>query len=110
MEHKSEQKLTEKQLSELGKFLDSKGRLLLFPAKRRYKIMSLIYLAAKFEPDVIYTEKEVNAIIEQYHTFQDKWLLRRELINHGFLNRLSDGSQYWLVKEQPVFDDELTAQ
>ncbi|MHB8127394.1 MAG: DUF2087 domain-containing protein [Mobilitalea sp.] len=97
--------LSEELLSELKKFLDDEGRLMLFPAKRRYKIISLLYLSTKFEQGVIYKEKEVNEIIENFHTFQDKWLLRRELINHGFLSRLVDGSQYWMTEKQPQLKD-----
>ncbi len=97
--------LSEELLSEIKKFMDSEGRLTLFPAKKRNKTISILYLSTKFEPGVIYTEKEVNVIIERYHTFQDKWLLRRELINHGFLSRFTDGSQYWVTEEQPSIAD-----
>ncbi|MBP1755663.1 MAG: hypothetical protein H6Q59_2061 [Firmicutes bacterium] len=92
---------------EIEKFQDSEGRLTLFPAKRRNKIISLFYLATKFEADVIYTEKQINEIIEANHTFQDKWLLRRELINLGLLCRLTDGSEYWLSKEPPLIENLL---
>ena len=93
--------------SEITKFQDEEGKLTLFPAKKRNKIISLFYLATKFEPDIIYTEKQVNDIIEANHTFQDKWLLRRELINLGLLCRLTDGSQYWLSKEPPKHEELL---
>jgi hypothetical protein len=89
---------------EIRKFQDQEGKLTLFPAKRRNKLISLFYLATKFEPDIIYTEKQINEIIEANHTFQDKWLLRRELINVGLLCRLTDGSQYWLSKEAPSIE------
>lgn len=94
-------------LSEINKFQDSEGRLTLFPAKRRNKVIALIYLATKFEPGVTYTEKQINEIIEANHTFQDKWLLRRELINKGLLCRLTDGSKYWLPEESPNLEDLL---
>jgi hypothetical protein len=99
------EQLSDQLFSELKKFLDDEGRLVQFPAKKKNKIISLLYLSTKFEAGIIYTEKEVNEIIERYHSFQDKWLLRRELINHGFLTRLTDGSQYWVSEEQPVFDE-----
>ncbi len=92
---------------EISKFLDPEGRLTLFPAKRRNKIISLFYLATKFEPDVSYTERQINEIIEANHTFQDKWLLRRELINLGLLCRFTDGSKYWLSKEPPLIEELL---
>lgn len=94
--------LSEDLLSEIKRFLDAEDRIKLFPAKKRNKTLCLFYLAGKFEPDTIYTEKQVNEIIDSYHTFQDKWLLRRELINHGLLERLVDGSEYWLAKELPA--------
>jgi hypothetical protein len=93
--------LSEQLLVELKRFLNEEGKLTIFPSKKQNKMLVLLYLSAKFQPEVIYTEKEVNEIIDQYHTFQDKWLLRRELINQGFLSRLPDGSQYWMTKEQP---------
>lgn len=93
--------------SEINKFQDPEGRLTLFPAKRRNKIISLFFLATKFESDVFYTEKQINDIIESNHTFQDKWLLRRELINVGLLCRLTDGSKYWVSKEPPQIEELL---
>ena len=79
----------------------------MFPAKRRNKLICLYYLATKFESDMIYTERQINEIIDTNHTFQDKWLLRRELVNLGLLCRLTDGSQYWLSKEAPKLEDLL---
>lgn len=55
----------------------------------------LFYLGTKFEIGRNYTEKEVNAIIEQWHTFGDYFLLRRELIVCDVLRRTRDGAKYW---------------
>ncbi len=99
--------VSEELLSEIKKFMDGEGRITLFPAKKRNKILCLFYLAGKFESDIIYTEKQVNEVIDTYHTFRDKWLLRRELINHGLLERLTDGSQYWLAKPLPTPEELL---
>jgi hypothetical protein len=93
--------ITEELLSEISSFLDEKGKIKLFPSKHRKKFIVLMYLSSKFETGVDYTEKQVNEIIEQNHTFHDKWLLRRELIDRGFLGRLTDGSRYWKMESQP---------
>jgi hypothetical protein len=53
------------------------------------------YLASKFESGVTYTEKEVNTLLNQYHTFGDPALLRRELFENGLIDRMRDGSAYW---------------
>lgn len=76
------------------RFLD--GELIKqLPVKPAYKRYVLQYLASKFEPERDYTEAEVNAIIEHWHTFGDYFILRRELIDSGLLKRLPNGSRYW---------------
>lgn len=51
--------------SRLVHFLDGEGRLKTLPAKRKMKLHALAYLAARFEPQKVYTEKEVNALLNQ---------------------------------------------
>ncbi len=50
-----------------------------------------------------YGEREVDAILKQWHTFGDHATLRRDLYDNGFLGRTRDGSQYW--REEPVVPD-----
>lgn len=88
----------------LGHFLDGRGRMISFPAKRKMKIYALAYIAAEFKADVRYTESEVNDIINSVTLFNDPATVRRELYNNRFLDREHDGSFYWLEKEQPDFD------
>jgi hypothetical protein len=67
-----------------------------FPAKEKRKLVILMQLAKRFEPDRRYSEKEVNAVLKAaWHDFAT---LRRYLIEYGFLDRERDGSAYW-VKE-----------
>ena len=56
-------------------------------------------LAEQFEMDTDYTEKEVNEIIKSQIAFSDVELIRRELFQERFLNRLRDGSRYWKENE-----------
>ena len=65
----------------------------------RTRIPVLRYLAGKFEEDLVYSQKEVNSIINEWHNFGDYFILRRLLIDYGFLARTADGSRYWVVKE-----------
>ena len=83
-------------MKELQPFLDDEGRLTALPAKRGKKLKAVAYLAGKFEQGRGYTEKEVNALLNEWHTFHDPATLRRELYNNYFLNRKPDGSLYWL--------------
>ena len=84
-------------LRSIKPFLDEDGKITQLPAKNKTKQLVLAYLAGKFAP-VTYTEKEVNNIISAWHTFNDYFVLRRELVDNNFLNRTLDGSKYWKEK------------
>jgi hypothetical protein len=81
----------------LKKYLDAEGRVTRWPGQKYVADRRLIiaYLADKFETGRDYTEREVNALLNQYHTFEDWALLRRELFEQGYLNRVNDGTRYW---------------
>lgn len=88
--------------AELKNFLDAEGRLKQHPARRRFKMLSLCYLAAKFAPGRQYTEKEANDLLRRWHTFSDWCALRRDLYDHRFLDRTADGASYRLSDPQPA--------
>jgi len=81
---------------ELRPFMDDQGKLKQWPTKQKTQRMAVAYLAARFEPDRIYNEKQVNELLNEWHTFEDWALLRRVMFDWGYLNRESDGSKYWL--------------
>ncbi|NLN46733.1 MAG: DUF2087 domain-containing protein [Clostridiaceae bacterium] len=94
---------------ELRRFLDASGRVVVYPAKQRNKRLILAYLATKFTPGTDYREREVNAILENWHTFGDPFLLRRDLCDRRFLSRERDGSRYWLTDPQPEPEPDETS-
>ena len=89
---------TGKKKVNLSAFLDDAGRITRIPSPNRTKLPTLAYLAGKFEEDRIYSEKEINGIINEWHTFEDYFILRRLLVDYGFLSRTPDGARYWVVK------------
>jgi len=86
----------------IKRFLDPDGRLRQFPARRKMKIICLFYLAQKFEKDRQYTEREVNDLLLDWHTFGDPATLRRELSDYRFLDRRAHRRRYWLSPVQPA--------
>ena len=66
-----------------------------WPKKPTDKENVINWLSNKFEVEHIYSEKEINEIINDSHSFNDTALLRRELISRKYLIRKDDGSQYW---------------
>ena len=81
--------------TEIDAFLDRDGRLTHLPMKKEIRQLVLSYLAEKFLFGEAYTEKQINHIISEWHTFNDFFLLRRELVDYKYLHRTRDGSRYW---------------
>ena len=84
---------------ELRHLLDRNGRVERWPAKRKTQQILLRYLADRFEPDRRYSEREVNALLNEWHTFDDPATLRRDMYDERLIDRTRDGTQYWRVSE-----------
>lgn len=75
--------------------LDENGKIKAWPAKYAKQRAVLEYMSEKFNAGCTYTEKEVNEIITEWHTFGDLFLLRRGMIDEGLLRRTPNGAEYW---------------
>lgn len=69
-------------------------RLKTFAVKEKSKLVVLRHISQRFEADRMYSEKEVNEILKE--VYDDYVMLRRYLIEYGFIDREDDGSRYWL--------------
>ena len=72
------------------------GPLKKFPPREKQKLVVLREIAKRFQDERIYHEKDVNEILKA--VYDDHVTVRRYLIEYGFLDRKSDGSEYWLRK------------
>ena len=68
-----------------------------WPKKSYEKQFVLEYLQSKFTRETRIPEKEVNAILQQWHLFNDYALLRREMFERGLMSRTRDGREYWIA-------------
>lgn len=88
--------ITEEEEQEVIKnfFLNGvQGRLKIFPSKEKQRLIIIREIAHRLE-DKYYTEKQLNEKLSTVH--EDYALLRRYLVDYGFLDRKQDGSEYWL--------------
>lgn len=83
---------------------DDAGRLVRLPNKFSVQQMTMWVMWTRFAQRRIYTEKEVNAILNTQHTFGDPATIRRELINMKLMGRESDCSRYWKEPRRPDAD------
>jgi diamine N-acetyltransferase len=95
-------------MSKINNYIDSLGKIKVWPSKRDVKIEVLKHIVKKIEYNRFYSEKEINKIIDDFHTFNDYFLLRRELVNNNLLIRTRSGSRYWRGDIYPT--SELTTE
>lgn len=72
------------------------GKLKSIPAQRKKERIVLEVIAEAFAFERLYTEREVNLIIADFH--DDFCTIRRDLIGEGLLQRNGEG--YWRVKPE----------
>ncbi|NDI33452.1 DUF2087 domain-containing protein [Chengkuizengella sediminis] len=97
--------VTEKESADiLKKFFPegTDGPLKTFSMKQKHKLVVLREITKKIESKRIYTEKELNQILAT--VYDDYVILRRYLIEYGFLDRKSDGSEYWLKEGEEMLN------
>ena len=74
------------------------GSLKEIPAQRKKLEVVLRYVVKAFQPDVKYTEKQVNEILSRFH--EDTATLRRELVGYGLMKRVGGGGKYWVERNK----------
>lgn len=79
-------------------FMGADGRIKQFPSQFKKMKVLLRYVVQVFEPDVEYTEKQVNELLRQYN--DDTATLRRELVEQKLLAREGGGGKYWLISQE----------
>ena len=86
--------------ADIQRYLDEAGCVVLWPTKRKTILLVLEYLATLFEPERLYSEKEVNQVLFRYLTCLDYATVRRDLCDFRYLKRERDGSRYWRLTNE----------
>ncbi|MBD3259894.1 DUF2087 domain-containing protein [Candidatus Woesearchaeota archaeon] len=87
------------------KFFEKCAKNKNFPRNDALKQVILKKITAEFEKNKKYGEQEVNNKIKKY--FDDYVLIRRELINFGYMQRDPAKAEYWVVKYELSKEDFL---
>jgi predicted transcriptional regulator len=74
------------------------GRIKAIPAQFKKMKAILRHVVRAFEPEVRYSEREVNEILRRFH--DDTARLRRELVDNGLMAREGGGGAYWRADGQ----------
>ncbi|KAA0562230.1 DUF2087 domain-containing protein [Bacillus sp. CH30_1T] len=88
--------ITQTEQDQIVKKYFSDGVMSKFPPKEKQRLVILREISKQLKKDDMYDEKELNQILKGI--YNDYVLIRRYLIEYGFIDRKSDGSKYWLKK------------
>lgn len=75
------------------------ARLKTFSMKEKNKIVVLTEISKRFQAGRIYSEKDVDVILKEVYP-DDHVVIRRYLIQYGFMDRRKDCSEYWIKSEK----------
>lgn len=78
----------------IGKYFREDGTMARFPIKAKERVALLRRVVGLLAPGEKYTEKALNGILSA--VTDDYVLVRRCLVDYGFVSRLRDGSAYWV--------------
>lgn len=94
--------LQERYRKKVNFYYDENGLLRQYPTKRPLRRIVLSRIAERFALGAAYTERQVNQIIADQIAFSDVELIRRELYEGRYIDRLRDGSKYWRIEKRDM--------
>jgi hypothetical protein len=85
----------------LLRMFDPEGKLARWPSKRSQQELCLWVIWSKLPARQVFTEKQINLLLNDNHLFGDHALLRRWLCDYGMMSRTKDGREYRRVEKRP---------
>lgn len=83
------------------RMFDQAGKLTRWPSKRSRQGLCLWVIWSRLPARRVFTEKEINLILNEHHLFGDHALLRRWLCDYGMMDRTRDGREYRRIEKRP---------
>jgi hypothetical protein len=90
-----------KRVNRLLRMFDREGKLVRWPSKRSQQELCLWLIWSKIPARQVFTEKEINQLLNDSHLFGDHALLRRWLCDYGMMSRTRDGREYRRLEKRP---------
>lgn len=88
-------------LARIVRYFDAAGRLIRWPGKASHRPDCLWVMWSRLPARTVLHEREINARLAEEHLFGDHALLRRELVDGGWMKRTIDGREYRRLEKAP---------
>lgn len=80
---------------------DAAGRLRQWPARAKQAGLCLWVMWSRIPAGAEFNEREISALLDDWHVFGDAALLRRGLYDTGKVDRTTDGRVYRRIEQKP---------
>ncbi|RAN39481.1 MULTISPECIES: DUF2087 domain-containing protein [unclassified Hyphomonas] len=81
---------------------DAQGRLTQWSSRRSMQELCLWALWARLPANSVLNDKQITALLDRLHLFEDAALIRRELVDFRLVSRKADGSDYRRTEKPPT--------
>jgi hypothetical protein len=91
----------EKRALRAAGYFGADGRLKSWPAKTSLQALCLWVFWSRLPRGESFSEIGISALLDGWHDFGDRALLRREMVDHRMVRRTPDGSDYRRLEQKP---------
>jgi hypothetical protein len=88
-------------VEKVSRHFDADGVLMRWPAKNSLQPLCLWALWARMEPGRDYSDADNTRLLNAWASFGDHALLRRAMVDMGYVERTPDGRQYRRIEQKP---------
>lgn len=92
---------SEAKVARVVRHFDGNGQLTQWPSRQGHALLCLWVLWSRLPAGAHFTEAEIGAFLDAWHTFGDRALLRRALVDYGLVERTVDGARYTRIEQEP---------
>ena len=88
-------------IEKLLRHFDAAGRLMRWPGRASLQELSLWAFWSRLPPRTPLSDREISALLREWHDFGDHALLRRAMVDYRLVSRTVDGREYRRIEQPP---------
>lgn len=88
-------------VAKLARYFGADGGLKSWPARTNHQSLAMWVMWSRLPPRQQFSEIQISEMLDLWHGFGDRALLRRSLVDGKLVERTRDGRAYWRVEREP---------
>lgn len=88
-------------VEKVGRYFDAEGRMTSWPSRFAHQELGFWVFWSRIPAGQVFSEREISAMLRDWHLFGDHALIRRGMVDGRLLSRTQDGREYRRVERQP---------